>query len=308
MQSRWSQNGESTVFVPRLQNEKNAWLGPSVGNCVRSGVALCEARGKLGCCLRWLSTILLGGLTAAACTGAWLCFHNLHLRFWLGVYMHATLATLAVALGLSFFAMGYKAWLTAYRLWQRELRKRNQGRCEFQNQEAPLVLSLRSLRCVFLLVALSAAGSIGLGCAAFYKSHVVFDSLKHRCGHGGTMQALEATYQDLRAFEEKCHKLPENKHKGTHECPGYAEAFPAPAAFAGYIRLLEWESGCMGFCHHARRALFAVSKKEVPFPDGCAAYLGDYIWRASLAVSSLAVALGSCLLFLGLALLSLEEL
>lgn len=264
-----------------------------------------DGTGYKGSTIRWSAVVLLTSLTASAAAGAWLCARDLHLRFWLGEVPQLALASLSASLALTLFALCYTDWVHSQRLHQRNLRRHGAK----GNLDSPSLLSRRSLRSLFFLLAFFAFSSTGLALLTVHFGHAMASMLGGRCGHSGTTHAIEHTHEKLRVFRNQCHKNHMDRSKPVDQCPGYIDAVPPPAPYATYIKLLEMESGCTGFCKRGHGTLFArPGSASIRSRQTCAAYLGGYIRTVSLVVAVPVIIMGAFLTVVGVALLLYEDL
>lgn len=305
-QSRWGGNSQAAAFTdpyePKASRARSMrGVKASMNDCISAGATVFESRNWCGCCTRWLICIFTLALAAAAGTGAWLAYHNLHLRFWLAHLIYLALITLAVALALTFFSFAYKAYVTTQRQWMRD-RKSYGVTANSQDWKEPL--SMTTLRTIFFLVFLMACCSVVAGGCVLQFGGAMEVQLLHNCGKSGTTHFLEAAYVGLSEFHEKCTADPKHKDKPINECPGYK---PAEPAYAGYMKYLEATSGCMGFCTIAKKPLFAVPDDGVAKNLSCSTYVANYVWTASLVVGVTNTVIGVCLFCLSVSLLCYDH-
>mmetsp|Transcript_91075 Transcript_91075/g.253572 ORF Transcript_91075/g.253572 Transcript_91075/m.253572 type:complete len:301 (+) Transcript_91075:200-1102(+) len=285
--------------VPPEHTSGGARFKTAVGHCVTSVLMVAEASGTLGCIMRWSWISVLFCLMAAATVGALLCARDLHVRFWLGEVPELSLASLAVAVGLTLFIVCYRVWVLSYRGHPRLGARK-------ATSDAPCLLSLRTLRTICFLLAFAACSAFGLGVVTIRFGQDMSNVLITRCGHSGATRSMEQVHQELVVFRNQCHKGRADRAKTVDQCPGYADAFPPPAPYATYLKLLEMQSGCTGFCKRGIGPLFtnSVALKH----QSCAAHLGEYVWHVSLMVAWPALALGAFFVAFGTALLLYEDL
>lgn len=129
------------------------------------------------------------------------------------------------------------------------------------------------------------------------------------CGSGGTTHAIERAREDLAVFRKACHRTEDGHGKAADECPGFELAFPPPAPYVLYLKVLELEERCAGFCHSSQPLFLPGS--DLPRQQrrgGCAVHIGRRIFLVSSLVGVPAVLFGACLAVLGLTLCFFKEL
>jgi len=264
--------------------------------CIERWVGACYKNDCFGSCIRFLIPIISLALAGTAGTGAWMAYHNLHLRFWLAHLVYLALISLTVSLAIMFFTCAYMAYVASRRITAREMR--GQGYTNYSDNAEPL--SAGTLRTIVFLVFLTSCGSVIAGGCVFQFGGAMEKQLLHNCGKSGTTHYLEAAYEGLSTFHDKCVKDLKQKDKPVNECSGYK---PAEPAYAGYIKYLEATSACMGFCKRTEKPLFALPDDGAAKNLSCSTYLANYIWTASLVVGPTNAVIGVCLLSISLALL-----
>mmetsp|Transcript_28761 Transcript_28761/g.72818 ORF Transcript_28761/g.72818 Transcript_28761/m.72818 type:complete len:276 (+) Transcript_28761:104-931(+) len=233
--------------------------------------------------LESLSVVFYVGVTTLTLLGLWRYEHNLHGRFWLGDLPVVTLLVFLMAL-LAAFAI-FVAVVVVGRT--RGDRKRERG--------AFLI------RCTCTLMILLALATAVLGHITVRVGDDISHSLAENCGDTGTSKAIQQVHHELETFHSECQQ--QHVGKVADECPGFVDRFPAPAPYARYLKVLEQESGCAGFCHHAKRRLFFNSSQHTVRRPGCAAYLGAKVDSIARSIGVPCVALGLIYALLGVLLL-----
>lgn len=310
MQNRWStaRNSQATPFTDQYdakatRGRSMRGMKASMNDCVGAGFMVCEGRGCLGCCIRWLLCVFTLALAATSGAGVWVAYHNLHLRFWLAHLIYLAMASLTASLALTFFSFAYKAYVTSVRLSSRD--QRASGSSMHGARDPCCVLSIRTLRTLFFLVFLTAGCSVIAGGMVLQFGGAMEKQLLHKCGKSGTTHYLESAYQGLKKFQDKCYEDAKYKNKPINECPGYK---PAEPAYAGYLKYLEATTGCMGFCNHSSTPLYAVPEMGEANHLSCGTYVANFIWSTSLAVGTTNTVIGICLLCISMALLCYDDL
>jgi len=310
VQNRWSSgsNSQAAAFTTDQYSSKAARARSLRGgvkawntNCVNAGAQAFEQRGCFGSCLRFLICSITLALAATAGTGAWIAYHNLHLRFWLAHLIYLALTSLTVSLATMFFTFAYQAYVANRRIQDREA-KRQGYTATNSNQTDPL--SAYTLRTIIFIVFLTSGSSVIAGGCVFKFGDAMEKQLLHNCGKSGTTHYLEAAYEGLSKFHDKCTKDPKYNNEPISKCPGFK---PAEPAYAGYIKYLEATSGCMGFCTRAEKPLWAVPDDGVAKNLSCSTYMANYIWTASLVVGVANTAIGVFLLSISMSLLCVEN-
>lgn len=236
-----------------------------------------------------------------ASLGAWYCAKDLHVRFWLGEAPYLSLAALAVSLSLMLTVVCYQAWVNGQREREAFFRQINP-----KHQGAMYVLPLWILRLTFLLLCCGGWVAAGFAAVTLLSARELGESLGSGCSQGATTGSIERVYLEISSFRNQCHEEEADLAKPADQCAGFAEAFPEPAPYAMYLKLLELESGCAGFCAPGHGSLFARQGSGRGRPT-CAAYLGSYVWQVALAAAVPAAVLGVGLAFFGGALLTNED-
>jgi hypothetical protein len=219
-------------------------------------------------CTAFLMLAVLGG-------SVWLLWNvrgDLHTRFWLGRLPEVALAV-QIAASLSVL-------VTIYR--------KDSGR------QSHLFYKHRRQ---FVAVLLLACALVACGSHILRSGIAVVGSLEGpSCGTmaNSTASSLEKAHHKLATFAHQCHAAAGNDGaQPVDQCPGFGEAFPAPAPYATYLKRMELRDGCVGFCHKSSRRLFAPPAEARQEPSGsCAQALGDHIWTAAMLVGAPSVAVG----------------
>lgn len=239
--------------------------------------------------------------------GLWTFTHDVSLRFWLGDLPRATLSVLLASLSLLFAILLFRLWTLVMRKYHSDhvgLHRRVSTNLDLPQ---PFQLSARFLRHSFALIAASGAAAAALGGLTLNLGTGMVDSLTAFCGAGGASAEIEQVYQDLWAFQSRCHEDPADSGAPVQSCPGFLDAFPLPAPYARYLKVLEDQEGCAGFCRAADAPLF-VRPEGFQRREACAAAVGAKIWTATHAVGVGSIVVGALLAVIGTAFCVYDEL
>lgn len=274
--------------------QANTRLKPAVNSFVSSLLYACEASSVLGFlvrCVTWL--VFIAGFGAGG-LGIWFCRHNLHVRFWLQDMPLVTLLVMETTLCLAAFLLVYKAVINASRAIRR-------------GGNFPCMLSTRTVRFLFLVITLLAFATVVLGALTVRFSDVIAESLGVRCGVSGVSRGLEQMYQQLAIFRARCSSSA-GKVMNVDQCDGFSQAFPPPSPYVRYLKILEGQFGCSGFCRHNSPGLFDSAGTPPGLQVSCSVSLSQFLWKYSQLLTVPAIALGSFLSLAGAALYSYDEL
>merc|ERR1719362_1451419 len=102
-----------------------------------------------------------------------------------------------------FFSFAYQAYIANRRIQEKEMKR--QGYSATNNQEH---LSAGTLRTIIFIVFLTSGCSVIAGGCVFKFGNAMHKQLIHNCGFSGTTHFLEAAYDGLSKFHDKCMKDP----------------------------------------------------------------------------------------------------
>lgn len=277
----------------RLRNMKN--------NFTASLLVSLDQKGYRGMCLRTTLFFALFGTMLAAGSGLSLCYLNVHVRFWLGDLPIVCLAPCTAALALLSLALLYQIFLSSHRRHHQEEKKRILNSLD---KDFSMRLSPRTLRIlIVIIIAMSLAAAV-LGYFVVVSGHEMSVSLVKDCGKSGNTQSIQNMRKRLEDFEQS-HKCSAGKSLDT--CSGYSKAFPAPAPFASYLKVLEIEKDCGGFCSY-KAPLFNVSPDKSVKQEACAKKLGRRLLSITFVIGVPAMAGGALFSTLGCLLFSYDGL
>jgi len=256
-----------------------------------------DKRGSRGICLR--STLLLSmvGATVAAGFGLWLCFLNVHVRFWLGDLPIMCLVPCSVAVALLSFVLLYQIYLSSHRRMQQE--EKAKIMMHLVDKDFSMRLSRHTLRLLFVIIVASCSASAVLGYFVAVSGHEVFVSLTKECGKSGNTKSIQNMHKKLEDFRQS-HKCSADKSLDT--CKGYSKVFVSPAPFASYLKVLELEKDCGGFCSY-EAPLFNVSPDSSVKQEACAKKIGrrllsiTYVIGVPAMVGGVLFGMLGCLLY-----------
>lgn len=244
-----------------------------------------DSRSCGGVCLR--TVVLLGSIGSVIYTISVLTYsaHNVHVRFWLGDLIIVCLSIYLAALLPAFFMLMYKICVNAQR---RVILKDPRAR----GHEDPSRCSLKTLRFIFMVMTLLASLAAVLGYIVVSNGMDVSSSLLLQCGKSGNSEALASKDLALGEFQsaQRC-------TRSLDACHGFAEAFPPPAPYVSYLKVLEYELDCAGWCgaHQPFFNLQAATGHE----EACALRLGRHLWTVSTVAGAPTMAGGALLAALG---------
>lgn len=259
-------------------------------------------RGVGNVLLRWVSTTLLLALMSGMTAGIWLCRRDVHSCFWLGLLPVGSLSVTLLSLVLSSSLLVYKVLLSEWRRQQHEMR-RVSGRSE-QQQESFCRLSTGMLRSILLLIVAAATAATGMGLTTLRLSHDLCRTLLDSCGVSGTSQHLQNVAGRLTDLRQRCSVSREgDQDMPLHRCEGFTEDFPSPQPYASYIKALEEEFSCSGFCYPLSDAPLWTSSTKA-----CATPLAKRLWETAVAAGVSSAVVGSFIVIFGIALYNYDEL
>lgn len=279
---------------------------PGVTSVVWSALKVWDGPSCTGCVSRWFTFCTLAALAAAVGLQLRTCLLDLHVRFWLGSLPSQALEVLLASMAVAFLLLCYRVWAAALRQYQmeQERRKREASR-SFGHDYGPSSdsrrwrLSARSLRLVFAVQVVLALAAAILGGLTLRLGSQISVSLTSSCGSSGATQEIEYTYQKLWDFRSRCHQQPDSAGLPTDDCPGFRTEFPAPAPYARYLKVLEAEEGCSGFCHLNVAPLFSLVGGAAR-RQACGIRLGLRLFELSQWIGCTAATLGGLLAITGL--------
>lgn len=260
-----------------------------------------DQKGFRGTCVRTTLFLSLIGSTLAAGSGLSLCYLNVHVRFWLGDLPIVCLACCTTALALQSFVLLYQILLSSYRRHYQEEKKKLLNSLD---KDFSLRLSPRTLRMLFVIIIATSLAAAILGYFVVVSGHEMSVSLVKECGKSGNTKSIQNMHKRLEDFGQS-HKCGAGKSLDT--CNGYSKAFPAPAPFASYLKVLEIEKDCGGFCSY-KAPLFNVSPDKSVKQEACAKKLGRRLLSITFVIGVPAMAGGALFSTLGCLLLSYDGL
>lgn len=254
---------------------------------------VCEGRQWHNICVRYFLACTSVGALVYLLVFALICLHDLHARFWLGSLPAYALAAAAAALGPLLLLLGYGTYLAVYRDLRRRARGASSMGGRYSEKQFDYTLTARQVSSVCLWVLLFSLLSLALGCGVIYVGAIISDSLASSCGVEGISYQLEHTHNNLATFQENCQADSESAGKPVNLCPGFHEAFPPPSPFVTYLKVLEDNLECAGFCAQVDRPLFALEAEQQALLDPCAGRLARLVWVVSLLSGLPAVVVGA---------------
>jgi hypothetical protein len=211
--------------------------------------------------------------------------HDIHARFWLGGLPAYALWSSALALGPLLYLLGYGVCLTSYRtsILHSERRLNSMGGHEAWKRFG-YVMTARTVSRVCALIVLLAFIAVVLGSGMIYVGLIIRDALMNRCGAEGISYQLEHTHSSLLDFRTECYSNPENDGRPVTFCPGFRDAFPPPSPIVTYLKILEENLECVGFCTKTDGRMFALGAARGASGDGdaCGPRLARVLWKVSL--------------------------
>lgn len=275
--------------APQIQK-----LRPAL-NDLATNVWQCHERpGFSGCMLRFFVYLTLGGSAILTGFALWFCFHNVHVRFWLGdlpvISLAISLAALVPTIGL----LIYKSIVVGRRRGTKDRIRQLQAagsRASVDDKDLSWRMSLRMLRFTFLLICILSLLAVVLGYFAVMSGLEMSGALMLECGSKGNTKAIEAMHSKLVEFkgEHGC-----NADAPLDACSGFDEEFPPPAPFVSYLKVLEFEKECGGFCTYSA----PLFNTDEPNTEACARSLGHFLWLVSCCIGVPALVGGTMLAFL----------
>eukprot|EP00440_Ansanella_granifera_P038568 gb/GFBE01041847.1/.p1 GENE.gb/GFBE01041847.1/~~gb/GFBE01041847.1/.p1 ORF type:complete len:289 (+),score=56.24 gb/GFBE01041847.1/:1-867(+) len=272
----------------------HASIKPAANDFVTGMLKSQEKRGLSGCMMRFFVFLVSGGSTVITGAALVFCFHDVHTRFWLGDLPIVCLAVSLSALLPTSFMLIYRALMSSHRKSAQDtkkLQKRSGTGHSFDDKDWSYRMSLQSLRFVFMLICILSSAAAVLGYFVVMSGVEMSGSLTAECGASGNSQAVEAEHAELVEFQSsnQC-----DTGSSLDECSGFDKAFPPPAPFASYLKVLEFEQECGGFCSYSK-PLFNTDSNST---EACARRLGRYLWSVASCVGVPAMVIGSLLAFL----------
>jgi len=215
---------------------------------------------------------------------ALVCSHDIHARFWLGDLPAYALWASALALAPLLLLLAYGAYLTLYRSLQRRARGASSMGGRHIEKQFDYVMTARQVSFVCAWVLLLSLTAVVLGWGVLYMGSVMSDVLSNRCGEEGISEQLDRAHSDLVEFRRGCRSSPEGDDgQPVNLCPGFREAFPPPSPFPTYLKVLEENLECAGFCRRIEnRLFFPETANEAVQEDACGARLARVLWKVSL--------------------------
>eukprot|EP00931_Biecheleriopsis_adriatica_P016304 TRINITY_DN12057_c0_g1_i2.p1 TRINITY_DN12057_c0_g1~~TRINITY_DN12057_c0_g1_i2.p1 ORF type:complete len:287 (+),score=60.76 TRINITY_DN12057_c0_g1_i2:193-1053(+) len=267
-------------------------LRPAANDLVTSVWSCHEQRGCVGVMLRFFVFFVICGSTVLTGFALWFCFRNVHVRFWLGDLPVIALAISLAALVPTSVLLIYKISITTHRNAMKAHSRRQAALGNaVEDKDHSWRLSLRTLRFTFMLICLLSLAAVVLGYFVVMSGMEMSGSLMMECGSKGNTKAIESMHSQLVDFQQK--KQCSTK-ASLDSCSGFDEEFPPPAPFASYIKVLEFEQECGGFCKYSA-PLFNTGETS---NEACARSLGHFLWLVSCCVGVPALVGGTMLAFL----------
>jgi hypothetical protein len=243
-------------------------------------------------CMRYFVAFLCFGVLVYLVVFALVCMHDLHARFWLGMLpAHAQWAAV-LAFGPLLLLLGYGAYLTLYRDLQRKARVASSVGGRYSERQFDLTVTARQLWMVCAWIVIASIISVVTGAGLLYVGSIISDALQNQCGAEGISLQLDHTLTSLENFRNRCHESPEHSGGPVNFCPGFQEAFPPPSPFVTYLKVLEENLHCAGFCTKIDSPLFALGEAESKSQEACAGRLARLLWTVTLLSGVPAVVVG----------------
>lgn len=212
---------------------------------------------------------------------ALVCAHDIHARFWLGDLPAYALWASALALAPLLLLLGYGAYLTLYRSLQRRARGASSMGGRHMEKQFDYVMTARQVSFVCAWVLLLSLTAVVLGAGVLYTGSIMSEVLSSRCGEEGISEQLDNAHSDLVEFRRECYASPEGDGKPVNLCPGFREAFPPLSPFPTYLKVLEENLECAGFCKQIEIPLFAPDTAKEATQEACGARLARVLWKVS---------------------------
>lgn len=249
-----------------------------------------DSKGCAGVCMR--SLVFLGTLGSVIYAGSVLlyCAHNVHVRFWMGDLIIVSLSIYLAALVPATLMLIYKICLTSHQRHAKDL-QRALGRSAVQ-EEFSCRCSAKTLRFILLVMTFLAALAAIMAYCVVSSGMNVSSTLMLQCGKVGISQALAQKDAALLEFRSGC-----TEGRALDICQGFTQAFPPPAPYVSYIKVMEYELDCAGWCDY-HKPFFNMDAAQF-HDESCALRLGHHLWTIStiagapvLAGASLLAAVG----------------
>lgn len=228
------------------------------------------------------------------------CAHNVHVRFWIGDLVIVSLSIYLAALVPASIMLICKICITAHRRNAKELHKALGGRSAVQETESSCRCSVKTLRFALLVMTLLATLAAVLAYCVVSSGMNVSSSLMLQCGKAGNSQALPQKDGELENFRTSS-SCPDGRSLDI--CQGFQEAFPPPAPFVSYTKVMEYELDCSGWCK-SHQPFFNMDATQ----EACALRLGHHLWTVATAAGAPVLAGASLLASLGFLFYSYEGL
>jgi len=270
---------------------------------------VCEGGQWHNTCARYFVACSLIGALVYLTVFALICMHDLHARFWLGYLPAYVLGAAALAVGPLLFLLGYSMYLSFNRNRQRKARGASSMGGRFNERQADY-LTLKAWKVWTMCQCVLAASVLSwvLAGSMLYTGSTISDALLQRCGEQGISKQLDATHSRLAEFSAGCASGPDSEDMPVHLCPGFEEAFPPPSPFVTYLKVLEENLECAGFCSQVESPLFSMNAAEEAQLEACGARLAGVLWKVSLLAGVPAMVAGGLSFVAAYALINHDEL
>jgi len=268
-------------------------VGSALMNVVNSLTVIFEGTQPCNVCVQvFVAFASFGALVYSVVLG--LVFsHDIHARFWLGNLPAYALWASALALGPLLYLLGYGGCLRLYRGLQRRARAASSMGGILPEKRSGYAMTVRSVSRVCVVALFFAVLAVVLGSGMLYMGSIISDDLMDRCGAEGISYQLEHTLSSLVDFRTECYSSPESDGKPINFCPGFHEAFPPPSPFVTYLKVLEENLECTGFCTVTEGRLFAPDPPaEEAAGDVCGRRLSRVLWRVTWLSGAPALVVG----------------
>jgi hypothetical protein len=219
-------------------------------------------------------------------------WHDIHARFWLGELPAYALWASALAVAPLLHLLGYGAALAFYRGLQRRAQGASSMGGAPPEKRFCYAMTARGLSRVCLLVLLFASLAVVLGSGMLYLGSIISDALMNRCGASGISYQLEHALSSLVDFRAECYSSSKSEGKPVNFCPGFQDTFPPPSPFVTYLKVLEENLECTGFCTKTEGRLFALDPAQGAAGDACGPRLARVLWKVALLSGAPALAVG----------------
>mmetsp|Transcript_62856 Transcript_62856/g.99654 ORF Transcript_62856/g.99654 Transcript_62856/m.99654 type:complete len:286 (+) Transcript_62856:143-1000(+) len=258
-----------------------------------------DSKGCSGVSMRGLVLLCTAGSVVYSASLLTYCAHNVHVRFWMGDLVIVSLSIYLAALVPASIMLICKICITAHRRNAKELHKALGGRSAVQ-EESSCRCSVKTLRFALLVMTLLATLAAVLAYCVVSSGMNVSSSLMLQCGKAGNSQALAQKDGELENFRTSS-SCPDGRSLDI--CQGFQEAFPPPAPFVSYTKVMEYELDCSGWCK-SHPPFFNMDATQ----EACALRLGHHLWTVATVAGAPVLAGAALLASLGFVFYSYEGL